>query len=110
GLGSPWARNVLLNILCGAHMRACRWDLLYALPPTQRLQQGNGGYFLHECYRKSLYALSEFYQGRIVQGMATLDELLEQADELFAPDLRRPNPVLTALPKGLGAFGHYLRA
>jgi len=110
GLGSPWARNVLLNILCGAHMRACRWDQLYALPPTQLLQQGNGGYFLHECYRKSLYALSEFYQGRIVQGMATLDGLLEQADELFAPDLRRPNPVLTALPKGLGAFGHYLRA
>ncbi|WP_341705922.1 LuxR C-terminal-related transcriptional regulator [Halopseudomonas sp.] len=106
---TPWATNVLRNVVCGTHIRACRWDRLYALPPTQGVAQGNRGYFLHDCYRKSLYALAEFYQGRIVQGMATLDGVLEQAHELFACDLRRPNPVLTALPKGFGAVGHYLR-
>lgn len=109
GYCTPWATNVLLNIVCGAHLRACRWDGLYSLPPTQGVAQGNRGYFLHDCYRKTLYALAEFYQGRIVQGIATLDGVLEQAHELFACDLRRPNPVLTALPKGFSAFGHYLR-
>ena len=108
GYCTQWAAHVLLNVICGAHMRACEWDQLYALPPTQRRSQGNRGYFLHECYRQSLYGLAEMYQGRIVQGIAALDELLEQADNQRAADLRRPNPVLTALPKGLGAFGHYL--
>ncbi|MEL0168585.1 MAG: LuxR C-terminal-related transcriptional regulator [Pseudomonadaceae bacterium] len=109
GRCSQWAHNILLNVTCGAYLRACQWDKLYALPPTERVSQGNRGYFLHECYRKSLYALGEFYQGRITQGVAALDELLEQAGALFAGDMRRPNPVLTALPKGFSAFGHYLR-
>lgn len=109
GRCSQWAHNILLNVTCGAYLRVCQWDKLYALPPTERVSQGNRGYFLHDCYRKSLYALSEFYQGRITQGMAALDEVLEQAAVLFAGDMRRPNPVLTALPKGLNAFGHYLR-
>mgnify|MGYP001628238077 FL=1 len=109
GYCTQWAANVLLNVICGAHMRACEWDQLYALPPTQRRSQGNRGYFLHECYRQSLYGLAEMYQGRIVQGIAALDELLQQAANQSAADMRRPNPVLTALPKGLGAYGHYLR-
>lgn len=106
---TAWAQNVLVNVICAAHMRSCRWDQMYALPPTQGIGEGNRGYFMHECYRKSLYALSEFYQGRIVQGMATLDGLVEEAAELFACNLRQPNPVLTALPKGFSATGHYLR-
>ena len=109
GYCTQWAANVLLNVICGAHMRACEWDQLYALPPTQRRSQGNRGYFLHECYRQSLYGLAEMYQGRIVQGIAALDELQQQAANQSAADMRRPNPVLTALPKGLGAYGHYLR-
>lgn len=109
GRWRPWTREVLVNVIAGAHLRACRWEKLYALPPVAAMDRGNRGYFLHACYRQSLYALGEYYQGRVAQGMASLDALLEHVDEAYSHGLSRPNPVLMALPRGMKAYAHYLR-
>ncbi|GAA6129685.1 LuxR C-terminal-related transcriptional regulator [Halopseudomonas sabulinigri] len=109
GATRPWVTNVLLNLMSGSLLRDADWEALYQLPPTMDAQDGNRGYFLHECYRQSLTALAEGAQGRISYAVEGLQALVSQIDQNFADGLTTPNPVLLALPNALLAHYLYLR-
>ncbi|MEH6566353.1 MAG: LuxR C-terminal-related transcriptional regulator [Halopseudomonas sp.] len=109
GVTRPWVTNVLLNLMSGSLLRDANWEALYQLPPTADAQDGNRGYFLHECYRQSLTALAEGAQGRIGYAVEGLQALVDQIDQNFSDGLTTPNPVLLALPNALLAHFHYLR-
>lgn len=105
----PWVNNVLLNLMSGSLLREADWEAFYQLPSTVDAQDGNRGYFLHECYRQSLVALAEGLQGRIGCAVEGLQALVERIDQSFSDGLATPNPVLLALPNALLAHFHYLR-
>ncbi|MGM8935434.1 LuxR C-terminal-related transcriptional regulator [Pseudomonas neustonica] len=105
----PWITNVLLNLMSGSLLRQANWDAFYQLPPTLDAQDGNRGYFLHECYRQSLTALAEGLQGRVACALDGLLALVERIDLSFSDGLAKPNPVLLALPNALLAHFNYLR-
>jgi len=105
----PWVTNVLLNLMSGSLLREANWEDFYQLPPTVDAQDGNRGYFLHECYRQSLTGLAEGLQGRIGCAVDGLQALVERIDHSFSDGLATPNPVLLALPNALLAHFHYLR-
>ena len=109
GSSRPWVSNVLLNLMSGSLLREAAWEAFYQLPSTVDAQDGNRGYFLHECYRQSLTALAEGLQGRIGCAIEGLQGLIERIDLSFSDGLSTPNPVLLALPKALLAHYHYLR-
>ncbi len=109
GATRPWVTNVLLNLMSGSLLRDANWEALYQLPPTMDAQDGNRGYFLHECYRRSLTALAEGAQGRVGFAIEGLQALVTQIDQNFSDGVTTPNPVLLALPNALLAHYHYLR-
>lgn len=104
----PWISNTLINVICYSHLRSCRWQAFYTLPPLSVTPLDPNRYLFNQVYRLCLLGYGEVLQGRFSQATTIFEEALRITSSNHNGGMRH-HSVLRALPAGFLAGVRYLQ-